>query len=292
MDNFRHASTSRKVFLVCNTIFLVLLALLCFLPLLNLLAISLSGKAAANSGRVVFWPIDFTTLAYEKTFRNGNFLRSLGISFLRTFVGTAFSMFVIITAGYALSKEFKGRTALMWFFVFTMLFSGGLIPSYMVNTSLGLKNSFWVYILPGAFGCYNLILIMNFFKTIPKSLEEAALIDGAGFFTVLRKIYLPLSKAGLATVALFIMVGNWNEWFTGILYMSDTKNYPLASFLQVIVVQGNQQDLAMDPTSAAMMSERTIKAAQVFIGALPILLVYPFLQKYFVTGIVMGAVKE
>ena len=180
----------------------------------------------------------------------------------------------------------------MWFFVFTMLFGGGLIPSYLVNTSLGLKNNFLVYILPGAFSCYNLILIMNFFKSIPRALEEAALIDGASFFKVLWKIYLPLSKAGLATVALFIMVGNWNEWFTGILYMSDTKNYPLASFLQVIVVQGNQQDLALDPTSAAAMSERTIKAAQVFIGALPILLVYPFLQKYFVTGIVMGAVKE
>ena len=122
--------------------------------------------------------------------------------------------------------------------------------------------------------------------------EEAALIDGASFFTVLRKIYLPLSKAGLATVALFIMVGYWNEWFTGILYMSDTKNYPLASFLQVIVVQGNNQDLSLDPASALAMSERTIKAAQVFIGALPILLVYPFLQKYFVKGIVMGAVKE
>jgi putative aldouronate transport system permease protein len=133
---------------------------------------------------------------------------------------------------------------------------------------------------------------MNFFKSIPKSLEEAALIDGASFFTVLRKIYLPLSKAGLATVALFIMVGYWNEWFTGILYMSDTKNYPLASFLQVIVVQGNNQDLSLDPASALAMSERTIKAAQVFIGALPILLVYPFLQKYFVKGIVMGAVKE
>ena len=137
-----------------------------------------------------------------------------------------------------------------------------------------------------------MILIMNFFRTIPKALEEAARIDGASFFTVFRKIYLPLSKAGLATVGLFIMVGNWNEWFTGILYMSDTKNYLLASFLQVIVVQGNQQDLSMDPTSAAMMSERTIKAAQVFIGALPILLVYPFLQKYFVKGVVMGAVKE
>lgn len=288
----RHVSLSRKIFVVCNTLFLVAIALLCFLPLLNLLAISFSGKAAANSGIVTFWPVDFTVLAYEKTFGNNNFVRSIGISFARTAIGTLFSMFVITTAGYALSKEFRGRTPLMWFFVFTMLFGGGLIPSYIVNTTLGLKNNFLVYILPGAFSCYNLILIMNFFKSIPKALEEAALIDGASFFTILWKIFLPLSKPGLATVALFIMVGNWNEWFTGILYMSDTKNYPLASFLQVIVVQGNQQDLALDPTSAAAMSERTIKAAQVFIGALPILAVYPFLQKYFVKGIVMGAVKE
>lgn len=288
----RRISLSRKIFVICNTAFLIIMALLCILPLVNLFAISLSGKAAANSGAVTFWPVDFTMMAYEKTFHNSNFIRSIMISVARTAVGTLFSMFVITTAGYALSKDFRGRTPLMWFFVFTMLFGGGLIPSYLVNTSLGLKNNFLVYIIPGAFSCYNLILIMNFFKSIPKALEEAALIDGASFFTVLWKIFLPLSKAGLATVALFIMVGNWNEWFTGILYMSDTKNYPLASFLQVIVVQGNQQDLALDPTSAAAMSERTIKAAQVFIGALPILLVYPFLQKYFVTGLVMGAVKE
>src|SRR5699024_2705709 len=196
------------------------------------------------------------------------------------------------TAGYALSKNFRGRNTIMWLFVFTMLFGGGLIPSYIINTGLGLKNSFWVYIFPGAFSCYNMILIMNFFKSIPIALEEAALIDGASFFTVFRKIYLPLSLPGLATVALFIMVGSWNDWFTGILYMSDTKNYPLASFLQVIVVQNNTQDLALDPASAEQMSQRTIKAAQVFIGALPILMVYPFLQKYFVKGIVMGAVKE
>lgn len=288
----RRISLSRKIFVICNTIFLVTMALLCILPLINLFALSLSGKAAANSGAVTFWPVDFTLMAYEKTFHNSNFIRSILIAVGRTAIGTLFSMFVITTAGYALSKDFRGRTPLMWFFVFTMLFGGGLIPSYLVNTSLGLKNNFLVYIIPGAFSCYNLILIMNFFKSIPKALEEAALIDGANFFTVLWRIFLPLSKAGLATVALFIMVGNWNEWFTGILYMSDTKNYPLASFLQVIVVQGNQQDLALDPASAAAMSERTIKAAQVFIGALPILLVYPFLQKYFVTGLVMGAVKE
>lgn len=288
----RRVSMGRRIFVVINTAFLILMALLCFLPLLNLLAISLSGKAAANSGIVTFWPVDFTTMAYEKTFQNANFIRSIEIALARTIIGTLVSMFVIVTAGYALSKDFRGRTLLMWFFVFTMLFNGGLIPTYLVNTSLGLKNNFWVYVLPGAFSCYNLILIMNFFKSIPKALEEAALVDGASFFRILWQIYLPLSKAGLATVALFIMVANWNEWFTGILYMSDTRNYPLASFLQVIVVQGNQQDLALDPTSAAAMSERTIKAAQVFIGALPILMVYPFLQKHFSKGIVMGAVKE
>lgn len=287
-----HTSTSRKIFVVFNIIFLVSVALLCVLPLINLFALSLSGKSAANSGAVTFWPVDFTTLAYEKTFHNRNFTRSIIISVLRTVLGTFLSMFVITTAGYALSKEFRGRIALMWFFVFTMLFGGGLIPSYLVNSALGLKNNFLIYIIPGAFNCYNMILIMNFFKSIPGALEEAALIDGASIFAILWKIFLPLSKAGLATVALFIMVGYWNEWFTGILYMSDTKNYPMASFLQVIVVQGNQQDLALDPLSAAAMSERTIKAAQVFIGALPILLVYPFLQKYFVKGIVMGAVKE
>lgn len=288
----RRVSAGRKIFIVCNTVFLVLMALLCVLPLVNLLALSLSEKAAVNSGIVTFWPVNFTITAYEKTFQNANFIRSILISIARTAVGTLFSMFVIVTAGYALSKDFRGRTALMWFFVFTMLFSGGLIPSYILNSALGLKNNFLVYIIPGAFSCYNLILIMNFFKSIPKPLEEAALVDGANFFQILWKIFLPLSKAGLATVALFIMVGNWNEWFTGILYMSDTKNYPLASFLQVIVVQNNKQDLALDPTTAAAMSERTIKAAQVFIGAVPILLVYPFLQKHFAKGIVMGAVKE
>ena len=285
-------SMSRKVFVVINTLFLIIVALSCILPLINLFAVSLSSKAAANSGQVTFWPIDFTTLAYEKTFANKNFVRSMFIALARTATGTLLGMLVITPAGYALSKEFRGRTALMWFFVFTMLFGGGLIPSYMVNTSIGLKNNFLVYIIPGAFSCYNMILIMNFFRTIPKALEEAAFIDGASFFTVFRKIYLPLSKAGLATVALFIMVGHWNEWFTGILYMSDTKNYPLASFLQVIVTQNNRQDLALDPTTANALSERTIKAAQVFIGALPILCVYPFLQKYFVKGIVVGAVKE
>lgn len=287
-----HKTKGYKVFSVFNTIFLIIVALSCLLPLLHLLAISLSDKAAANGNLVTFLPVNFTVDAYTKTFKNSTFLSSIWISVKRTVIGTSLSMFLITTAGYALSKEFKGRNFFMWFFIFTMLFSGGLIPSYIVVTNMGLKDTIWALVLPGAFGAYNLILIKNFFSTIPISLEEAALIDGASFFTVFRKIYLPLSLPGLATVGLFIMVHNWNSWFDGILYMSSTDRYPLASFLQTVVVQGNMQDMQMDAESAAAMSERTLKAAQIFIGALPILMVYPFLQKYFVKGIVMGAVKE
>jgi putative aldouronate transport system permease protein len=201
-------------------------------------------------------------------------------------------MFVITTAGYALSKDFPGRQALMWFFIFTMLFSGGLIPSYILITNLGLKDTIWSLVLPGAFGAYNLILIMNFFKTIPKALEEAAFIDGASFFNIFWRVYLPLSLPGLATVGLFIMVGHWNSWFDGILYMSNTTDYPLASFMQTVVVQGSLQNMALSQSEAEALSEQSIKAAQIFISTLPIILVYPFLQRYFVKGIVLGAVKE
>ncbi|AIQ57887.1 carbohydrate ABC transporter permease [Paenibacillus borealis] len=287
-----HKSKGYKIFSFFNYIFLILIALTCLLPLLHLLAQSFSSKAAVNGDLVSFWPVDFNTESYAKTFNNSNFTGSMLISVIRTVLGTLISMFVITTAGYALSKDFRGRNALMWIFVFTMLFSGGLIPSYILVSSLGLKNTIWALVLPGAFGAYNMILLMNFFKTIPKALEEAAFIDGASFFGIFWRIYLPLSLPGLATVGLFIMVGHWNSWFDGILYMSDTTQYPLASFLQTIVVQGSAQNMALSPSEAAVMSEQSIKAAQIFISTLPIILVYPFLQRFFVKGIVLGAVKE
>lgn len=287
-----HKTTGYRVFSVFNYTFMILAGLLCFLPLLHLWAQSFSSKAAINGNLVSFWPVEFNVDAYVKTFNNSNFVGSMLISVIRTVLGTSISMFVISCAAYALSKEFRGRNALMWFFIFTMLFSGGLIPSYILVTSLGLKDTIWALVLPGAFGAYNLILLVNFFKTIPKALEEAAFIDGASFFVILSKIYLPLSLPGLATVSLFIMVGHWNSWFDGILYMSDTSKYPLASFLQTVVVQSNMQSMAMSQSEVEAMSEQSIKAAQIFISTLPIILVYPFLQRYFVKGIVLGAVKE
>jgi putative aldouronate transport system permease protein len=280
------------VFSFFNHILLILVALSCFLPLLHLLAQSFSSKAAVNGNVVSFWPVDFNVDAYAKTFENTNFIGSMRISVERTVLGTLISMFVITTAGYSLSKDFPGRNALMWLFIFTMLFSGGLIPSYILITMLGLKDTIWALVLPGAFGAYNLILIMNFFKTIPKALEEAAFIDGASFFAILWRVYLPLSLPGLATVGLFIMVGQWNAWFDGILYMSNATDYPLASFMQSVVVQGSAQSMALSPSEAEAMSEQSIKAAEIFISILPIIIVYPFLQRYFVKGIVLGAVKE
>lgn len=287
-----HKTKGYKAFSVFNHILLIVVALSCFLPLLHLLAQSFSSKSAVNGGLVSFWPVEFNTDAYAKTFRNSNFTGSMWISVVRTVLGTLISMVVITTAGYALSKEFRGRNGLMWIFVFTMLFSGGLIPSYILVSELGLKDTILVLILPGAFGAYNLILIMNFFKTIPKALEEAAFIDGASFFVIFSKIYLPLSLPGLATIGLFIMVGHWNSWFDGLLYMSTTDKYPLASFLQTVVVQNTAQNVALSASEAAALSEQSIKAAQIFISTVPIIAVYPFLQKYFVKGIVLGAVKE
>ncbi|MNC15920.1 Inner membrane ABC transporter permease protein YcjP [compost metagenome] len=287
-----HKTKGYKVFSIFNHILLILVSLTCLLPMLHLLAQSFSSKAAISGNLVSFWPVQFTTDAYEKTFRNTNFTGSMLITVVRTVLGTLISMFVITTAGYALSKEFRGRNALMWIFVFTMLFSGGLIPTYILVTSLGLKDTIWALVLPGAFGAYNLILIMNFFKTIPKALEEAAFIDGASFFVIFAKIYLPLSLPGLVTVGLFIMVEHWNSWFDGILYMSTTSNYPLASFLQTVVVQSSVQSMALSQSEAATMSEQSIKAAQIFISTLPIILAYPFLQRFFIKGIVLGAVKE
>lgn len=290
-----HKSTGYKVFSTFNHLFLIILSLVCILPLMHVLAVSFSGKSAATANIVNLWPVDFTLESYEKTIDNPAFIRALLYSVYRTVLGTAIGMAVIICAGYALSKryaDFKSRNVYMWFFVFTMLFSGGLVPGYILITDLHLINTIWALVLPSALSVYNMILLMNFFRTIPAELEEAALIDGAGLFRILFSIHLPVSLPALATITLFTLVGHWNSWFDGLIYMMDTKKYPLATFLQTVVVQQDFSKMSIDPKDMENLSQRTVKAAQIFIGALPILLVYPFLQKYFVKGIVLGAVKE
>ncbi|WP_226003228.1 carbohydrate ABC transporter permease [Paenibacillus sp. BJ-4] len=284
-----------RIFSIANYVFLGILSLLCVLPIIHILAVSFSSTAPASSSLVSFWPVDFTTDAYEKTFGNSNFINSLLVSVKRTVLATIIGMVIVLMTAFPLSKEdinFKGRSIYTWFLVFTILFSGGLIPSYILIQKLGLMDTIWALILPGALSVWNVILMMNFFRGLPKELEEAAYLDGAGHFKTLILVYIPLSLPAIATLSLFTMVFQWNSWFDGMIYMSDIKNYPLASLLQTIIVQQDLSKINVDPAMLENVSQRTIRAAQIFIGALPILLVYPFLQRFFVKGLVIGAVKE
>ncbi len=288
-----HKTLSYRIFSICNNVFLTILSILCLLPLYHLFMVSMSSSAPANAGLVTFWPIGFTLEAYAQTFKNANFLSSLWISVERTVLGTGLALIVNTLAAYALSKEtrvFPSRNIYLWYFVFTMLFTGGLIPNYILILKLGLMNNLMALILPGLVAVFNIILLLNFFRGVPKDLEEAAFIDGAGQFRTFFSIYLPLSMPVIATVSLFIMVGHWNAYFDGIIYMKDSAKLPLASFMQTIIVMSDMSKL--DPEAVASLSQRTIRASQIFISALPILIVYPFLQRFFVTGIVVGAVKE
>jgi putative aldouronate transport system permease protein len=289
-----YTSATRQLFSSLNYLFLAVLSILCLLPLLHILAVSFSGKAPAEANLVGLWPINFTLDAYAKTITNQLFLDSFMMAVARTALGTALCMVLVFLCAYPLSKEngFKGRSAYAWFFVFTMLFSGGLVPSYIVMQKLGLMNSIWALVLPSAVNVWLVVLMLNFFRNVPKELEEAALIDGAGHFRTMVSVYLPVSMPSIATLSLFSMVFHWNEWFTGLLYMTDPSKYPLATFLQTVIVQQDLTRVTGNPEELANIAQRTVKAAQIFIGALPILIVYPFMQKYFINGMVLGAVKE
>ncbi|MFC5403120.1 carbohydrate ABC transporter permease [Cohnella soli] len=288
-----HKTLPYRLFTVFNNALLGLIAIGCLLPMFHLLMVSLSSTAPANAGLVTFWPKGFTLEAYSKTFGNANFLSSLWVSVKRTVFGTGLALLVNTAAAYALSKDariFRGRTVYMWYFVFTMLFTGGLVPGYVLILKLGLMNTLLALILPGLVTVYNVILLLNFFRNVPKDLEEAAFIDGAGYLRSFVAIYLPISLPAIATISLFTMVGHWNAYFDGLIYIKESENLPLASFMQTIIVQADMTKF--DPAMVANMSQRTIRASQIFIGALPILIVYPFLQRYFVKGISIGGVKE
>ncbi|WP_454190488.1 carbohydrate ABC transporter permease [Paenibacillus sp. Marseille-Q7038] len=289
-----HKSKSYRVFNVVNTIFLIFLSVLCIVPLVHVLAVSFSSKAAADANIVSLIPIDFSLEAYKKTINNPAFLRSIMISVARTIVGTLITLVITFLAAYPLSKDnsaFRSRTLYSWIFVFSMVFNGGLVPFYEVIQSLHLMNTFWVLVLPSAVNTFLVILMLNFFRGIPKELEEASLMDGAGHFRTLFSVYLPISLPSIATISLFSMVFHWNSWFDGLLYINNAKDFPLATFLQTIIIQRDMSSMSMNPQEMELISQTTVKAAQIFIGAAPILIVYPFLQKYFVKGMTVGSVK-
>ncbi|QJD82371.1 carbohydrate ABC transporter permease [Cohnella herbarum] len=284
-----------STFEVFNYGFLSVLSLLCILPLLHIFAVSLSSRAAATGGLVTLWPIDFTTAAYMETFGNDKFSNALFIGIERTVLGTVVSMVVITLAAYSLSKRsrvFPGRGVYAWYLIFTMLFNGGIVPTYLIVSETHLTNSIWALVIPGAVNVWNLILMINFFRSIPAEMEEAAVVDGAGHIQTLVRVFLPVSAPVIATLSLFTMVTHWNSFFDGIIYLTKPDQYPLSTFLHTIIVQENFNNTGISQEKLAMLSNRTVKASQIFVSAIPILLVYPFLQKYFVKGIMIGSVKE
>lgn len=276
-----------------------LLGLVCLLPLLNILAVSFSGSAAVAANKVGFVPVDFTTAAYEKILEDHQFWRSFGISVLRVVLGLLLNVILIVLMAYPLSKpktEFRGRNIYMNLLIFAMLFSGGMIPTYLVVKNLGLLNSVWALILPGAVPIFSVIMVMNFFSGVPKSLEEAAVIDGATPIQVLFKVYLPCSKPVIATIALFSIVGNWNDFFGGLIYMTKVSNYPLQTYIQSLSVKLEDMLKAGGSISSIVnamdVSAQNLNAAKIIVSVIPLLLIYPLLQKYLITGMVVGSVKE
>jgi ABC-type glycerol-3-phosphate transport system permease component len=278
---------------------LIILTLMCLLPVLNTVAISFSDKDAASSGRVFLLPVGFTTIAYETLAKEALFIRAFANSVARVILGGIINVFFCILTAYPLSKNkraFKSKMVFMWFVVFTMLFNGGLIPNYLLVTGLGLTDTIWALVLPGAVPVFSVIILMNYFKGIPPSLEEAAFMDGASPYTIMWRIYVPLAKASIAVIILFSIVNHWNSFLDGLIYINKEVNRPLQTYIQQLTFSVDYQRMSSMEAEAlarAMkMSGISFNSAKLVVSMIPILLIYPFLQRYFVHGVVMGAVKE
>lgn len=292
----RDKTFGSRVFDVIVAVILIFLALLSILPFWYTLCISLSEKSKVAAGLVGLWPVGLNFNSYQQIMGDSNFLRSFWISIQRVVLGTSCELAATVLMAYPLSKtarQFRGRNVIMWFLVFAMLFSGGLIPWYQTMKTIGMINNIWGLVLGNSLPIFNIILVMNFFRNIPKEIEEAALLDGAGPWTMLFQIYLPISKPVIATVTLFSMVYHWNEFFNGLILMTRQTNYPLQTYIQQMIVVLNTTSMTQDQIRQLdQLSNQTLNAAKIFIAIIPILIIYPFIQRYFISGITLGSVKE
>lgn len=290
-------SLSRRIFLIANSVVLFVLAFSCLYPIWYTFCLSISDKAATNAGWVTFYPIGWTTTAYKEIMDDAAFYNSFMISVKRVFMGTPLTLLIIIMMAYPLSRSnrvFHGRNVIMWIVIFCMLFSGGTIPWYICMKNYGMIDSLWGLVLCGSLPVFNVILMMNFFRNFPKDVEEAAIVDGAGKWRILFQIIVPCSMSVIATITLFVSVGYWNEYFQGLVLSNTEANYPLQTYIKQIVVS-IPIGTTLTPEELIkfnQLSNKSLNAAKVFITIIPMMVVYPFIQKYFVTGIMIGSVKE
>lgn len=273
-------------------IVLALVSLLCLLPFLNLLAKSLSEESYVVAGQVSLWPKAFNWQAYQLVLESSRFLQAFRINVFVTVIGTLLNVVLTVSAAYALSRKYlAGRRFIMFLFVFTMLFSGGIIPTYLVMKELGLINHLGSLILPAMVTPFNMILVKNYFESLPDSLEESAKMDGASNLRVLASIMVPLALPSIATITVFYAVGYWNEYFSALIYINKTELQPLQIFLRETILNMEVAHFA-NPELIAEVAKESVRGATIIVSTLPILIVYPFMQKYFVKGTIVGSVKE
>ena len=295
--NRKKTSMGRKVFLAVDVIVILLLCLICMVPLLNLLAYSFSASQPIIENKVFLWPKEFTLKAYQYVLESKEFWSSVSVSVKRVLLGVPLNTLLTILVAYPLSKDerqFKARKYYVAYMLTVMLFNGGLMPTYYIVSKTKLIDTVWALIIPGAVPIFNCIVLMNFFRGIPSELEESAKLDGASQWQILWRIFIPISKPSLATIILFSLINHWNSWFDGLIYSNHTTNYPLQPYLQTLVTSTTEILAQGDVKAIAKLvdiNDTNMKAAQIFISVIPLMLIYPFLQKYFTTGLTMGSVK-
>ncbi|OZB91265.1 carbohydrate ABC transporter permease [Paenibacillus sp. XY044] len=277
-------------------ILLGVVTLIVLYPLFFVLIASVSNPGSVIRGEVWLWPKGFSLVGYERLFGNKELLRGFMNTVMYTVAGTALNVMMTVAGAYPLSRaDFKGRHVFTFLIVFTMFFGGGMIPTYLLIKSLGLLNTFWAMIIPSAVSVWNILIMRTFFQSsIPKEIQEAAFMDGCSNIKILLKVVLPLSGPVLAVMVLFYAVGHWNAYFSALLYLSDRDLYPMQLFLREILVQNQMQemvDISDDTLARSLMDAEAIKYAAVIVTNLPMLILYPFLQKYFVKGVMVGAIK-
>lgn len=287
-------TTGYRVFTVVNVTVLIIICLLMLYPFITVLAQSFSSAGAIKAGKVSFWPVGFNLETYKAVMANGIFWRNYANTVIYTVIGTAIAMTLTTTYAYVLSKHhLRGRRLLIGVAVFTMFFNGGIVPNYVLISALGMKNTMWAVILPGAISVFNLLVMKSFFESLPKDLEEAAQIDGLGWFGIFTRITLPLSKAVIATMVLFYSVVYWNDWFGAFLYLDRSELFPVTLFLRNLIAGAStsaSEGAAAAGTTTAMVSSN-IQSVTMILTVIPILCVYPFVQRYFVSGVMLGSVK-
>lgn len=297
----KNDSLSRKIFYVCNIIFLIALCVTVLFPYVNLIAKSFNEGQDSMRGGIWLWPREFTLENYQHVLTNKQFIPAFGISVLRVLLAVTIHVLVQFMAAYVfLSKGFIGRKVFMLFFMIPMYFGGGIICQYILYSRIGFLNNFWVYILPGAFNVYNMIIIRSYLESIPASLRESAKVDGANDIIIAFRIIFPLAKPVLATVSLWTAVGAWNDWTTTMYYITKPKLHTLQYVLMRLLKESaaiqamiNEAVLQGETINAVpQVTSASIQAAQLIITTIPIVLTYPFLQKYFITGMTLGAVKD